>query len=148
VGLPLAVIGAALGWVPYRLAGVVAGRVAKEEDVLGTVKLLAGALFLLLGWLLAAAGAWLAGFGWGASAALLLAGPVTGYAALRVGELATETREAFRHVWLRAAHPSKVRRLAERRQALAEQVKAALLEAAPAPASARGEGVGAPRSGA
>jgi glycerol-3-phosphate O-acyltransferase/dihydroxyacetone phosphate acyltransferase len=136
VGLPLAVIGAVLGWLPYRLAGWVAARVAKEEDVLGTVKLIAGAVFLLIAWLLEAGAARVAGLGAAASLAVLVAGPVTGYAALRVEELGTQTREAFRHVWLRAAHPRKVQRLSERRRALAGQVRGALMEAAPAPVTA------------
>jgi glycerol-3-phosphate O-acyltransferase/dihydroxyacetone phosphate acyltransferase len=136
IGLPLAVVGAALGWLPYRLAGRVAGRVAKEEDVLGTVKLVAGAVFLLVAWLLEAGAARVAGLGTATSVGVLVAGPVTGYAALRVEELWRETREALRHVWLRAAHPRKVQRLSERRRALAAQVTGALLEAAPGPVTA------------
>ena len=38
---PLAVVGAVMGWIPYRLAGWVAGRVTRDDDLLGTVKLFA-----------------------------------------------------------------------------------------------------------
>jgi 1-acyl-sn-glycerol-3-phosphate acyltransferase len=124
-GAPLALVGALLGWLPYRLAGQVAARFTREEDVLGTVKLIAGAVFMLLAWLgeAAAVTAW-QGAGWGA--ATLLAGPITGYAALRIGELWSETREAARHLWLRAAHARKIERVLERRRALADEVARAL----------------------
>jgi hypothetical protein len=55
---------------------------------------------------------------------------VTGYVALRFEELARETAEALRHLWLRAFHFDTARRLGERRRALAEAVARALREAA------------------
>ena len=67
---PLALVGAALGWLPYRAAAPFAARVTSETDVLGTVKLMAGALFVSLAWAAeaTAAGLWLgpAG-GWASS---------------------------------------------------------------------------------
>ena len=129
VAAPIALVGALLGWIPYRLAGQVAGRVTREEDVLGTVKMLAGTLFLFVWW---AAEATIAGVelgaGWGA---LLFAGAVgAGYVALRFEELLAEVRASWRYLWLRAARPDQVLRLAERRRALADEIARALRAAA------------------
>jgi 1-acyl-sn-glycerol-3-phosphate acyltransferase len=129
LALPVAVAGAVLGWLPYRLAGVVAPLVTQDEDILGTVKLIAGATFMFVAWAGEAAfagarfgPAWIAPVFFGAMAA--------GYVALRFDELAKETAEALRHLWLRAFHFDTARRLGERRRALAEAVERALREAA------------------
>lgn len=129
VALPLALAGAALGWIPYRLAGEVAVRVTHDEDVLGTVKLLAGATFMFVAWAAEAAlaGVWL-GPVW--IAPVFLGAIAAGYVALRFEELARDTIEALRHLWLRAFHFDTARRLGERRRALAEAVASALREAA------------------
>ena len=126
---PFAVVGAIMGYIPYRLAGQVAQRVTKEEDVLGTVKMIAGALFLWLAW---SAEAIAAGVLWGAIwiVPVFLLGVGSGYASLRFGELASETAEAVRHLALRAFRRDTARRLAERRRALADAVASALREAA------------------
>jgi hypothetical protein len=122
---PVALLGALLGWLPYRLAGQVAARVAKEEDVLGTVKLLAGAAFLLVFWL---AESIAAGVIWGAGWGLLtfVVAMASGYVALRFEELFAEMKESLRHLWLRAAAPGQVRKLADRRRALADEIARAL----------------------
>jgi hypothetical protein len=126
---PVALLGAILGWLPYRLAGRVAKRVASEEDVLGTVKMLAGAAFLFVFWLAESivVGV-MAGAGWGA-----LTFPVavaSGYVALRFEELAAEMMESWRHLWLRVVQPAHVRKLADRRRKLAEEIDGALRAAA------------------
>jgi 1-acyl-sn-glycerol-3-phosphate acyltransferase len=130
VALPLAALGALMGWIPYRLAGVVAARVSRDEDdILGTVKLLAGALFLFLAWTgEAVALALLVGPIWALPTFLVGAG--TGYLALRFHELASGTVEAARYLWLRAWRFDAARRLAEHRRALADAVARALREAA------------------
>jgi glycerol-3-phosphate O-acyltransferase/dihydroxyacetone phosphate acyltransferase len=129
LALPLAIVGAVLGWLPYRLAGVVAPRITKDEDVLGTVKLIAGATFMFVAW---SAEAVAAGVRWGPAwiAPVFLGAIGAGYVALRFEELAKETAEALRHLWLRAFHFDTARRLGERRRALAEAVASALREAA------------------
>jgi len=126
---PFAVIGAVMGWIPYRLAGQVAGRVTREEDVLGTVKMIAGALFLFVAW---SAEAIAAGVHWGAvwSVPVFLLGVGSGYASLRFGELAGETAEAVRHLAWRLFRRDTARRLAGRRRALADAVASALREGA------------------
>ncbi len=125
---PLAAVGALLGWVPYRLSGVVAKRVTDDEDVLSTVKLIAGALFLFLGWTAEAVAVGL----WRRSAlggALVFgAGLACGYIALRFEELARGAREGWRAISLRALHFQTARRLSERRRALADEVARALAD--------------------
>jgi glycerol-3-phosphate O-acyltransferase/dihydroxyacetone phosphate acyltransferase len=118
---PVALLGAVLGWVPYRLAGQVAQRVTRDEDVLGTIKLLAGALFLSVFWV---AEALVVGARVGAlwAALTFLAGPTCGYVALRFEEILATMRESARHLWLRATRPGHVLRLAERRRALAADI--------------------------
>jgi 1-acyl-sn-glycerol-3-phosphate acyltransferase len=125
---PLAAIGAVMGWLPYRLAGEVAKRVTRDEDLLSTVKLLAGALFLAVAWGLEAT---IAGFAWGPlwAAPTFAAGIATGYVALRFEELRREAAEAWRLVMLRAFHHQTTARLAERRRALAEEVARGLRDA-------------------
>jgi glycerol-3-phosphate O-acyltransferase/dihydroxyacetone phosphate acyltransferase len=128
LALPLALVGALLGWAPYRLAGWVAARVTRDEDILGTVKLIAGATFMFLAWAGEAigAGVW-RGPAW--IAPVFLGAIATGYVALRFEELVGDTLEAVRHLWLRAFHFDTARRLGERRRALAESVASALREA-------------------
>ena len=129
VAFPFALVGAVLGWLPYRLAGVVAPRLTQDEDLLGTVKLIAGATFVFLAWVAEAVAAGvLLGPLWSVPAFLAALG--TGYAALRFEELKRDTAEALRHLWLRAFHFDTARRLGERRRALAEAVASALREAA------------------
>jgi 1-acyl-sn-glycerol-3-phosphate acyltransferase len=125
---PLAAVGAVLGWIPYRLAGWVAARVTQDEDILGTVKLLAGVVFLVIGWAAEALGAAIV---WGARWALpvLVAGGVCGYLALRFEELWREAGFAWGGLRLRAFHFQTARRLAERRRALADEVARALDDA-------------------
>jgi glycerol-3-phosphate O-acyltransferase / dihydroxyacetone phosphate acyltransferase len=125
---PVALLGTLLGWIPYRLAGRVARLVTRDEDVLGTVKLLAGALFLVVFWAAeAAVVAARAGPGLGLLA--FLAGPACGYVALRFEEILAATTESARHLWLRATRPGHVLRLADRRRALAADIERALRQA-------------------
>ena len=130
VAAPLAAIGAVMGWLPYRLAGEVAKRITRDEDVLGTTKLLAGTAFMAVAWGLEATAA---GLAWGAGWAgpVFVAGVATGYVALRFAELRREAAEAWRLVLLRAFHHQTTQRLAERRRALADAVASGLRDAAP-----------------
>lgn len=128
VAAPLAAVGAVLGWIPYRLAGRVAARVTHDEDILGTVKLITGSVFLFVGWVAEAIA--VACFGrplW--AAPVFVAGVVCGYVALRFEELFREAAEAWRELRLRAFHGQTARRLAERRRALADDVARALDDA-------------------
>jgi glycerol-3-phosphate O-acyltransferase / dihydroxyacetone phosphate acyltransferase len=126
VSAPLALLGAVLWWVPYRLAGAVAPRITRgEDDLLGTVKILAGLAFIALFWIAEVAAA---GLLWGGRAALALAAlaPLGGYAAMRFQELAGDVAEAFRQRWLRRARGGQLERLVARRRALADEIARAL----------------------
>ncbi len=124
---PVALWGIACSWIPYRLSGLAAGRVTKDEDVLSTIKMIAGAAFLAAAWLIEAVaiGMWL-GAGWGLASFVLA--PAAGYAALRFGETLRGVAEALRHIGWRS-RAATVQRLTERRRRLAEDVSRALREA-------------------
>ncbi|HEY4392957.1 MAG TPA: lysophospholipid acyltransferase family protein [Polyangia bacterium] len=132
VAAPVAALGAIMGWIPYRLAGRIAAKVTKDEDVLSTVKLIAGALFLFLAW---SGEAIAAGFAWGAIWALptFAAGVASGYLALLFEELLRDGVAGWRAVSLRAFHFKTAQRLTERRRSLADAVVRALEETAEPP---------------
>lgn len=153
--LPFAMAGALLGWVPYRLAGFVAKRITREDDVLGTVKLIAGFVFLVVAWTAeATALTWFAAHRadeWPTYAArgvpLAVVAPLAlvalgiggGYLALCVEEWARQARAALRYAVLRQRRPGTIARLVARRQALVDEVTDAL-EALDVPRNARGSG--------
>ena len=124
-----AVAGFALSYGPYRLARPLTPvLLGKYEETTSTGKLIIGTVMVLLGWVLAATVcAMLAGWAW--AALLLLLAPAMAYAALRWGELWREFREVLAYSWMVLRHGALVRALAERRQALAEQVRQAVQSA-------------------
>jgi 1-acyl-sn-glycerol-3-phosphate acyltransferase len=127
IAAPLAALGALMGWVPYRFAGWLAPRVTKDEDILSTVKLFAGALFLFLGWTAEAiAVGWFCGALWAVPTFAL--GVAAGYVALRFEELLRDGVAGWRAVSLRALHFRTAQRLTERRRTLADEVARALAE--------------------
>lgn len=116
---PLALAGALLGFLPYRLAGRVAARVTAEDDVLGTTKLLGGALFLLVAWI---AEGIAVGFAFGALAGVLFVpfAAALGLAALLWDESLGRARLALRTLVLR--RDPMARALADERGAIAREV--------------------------
>ncbi len=125
VSAPVAFLGALLAFPPYRLAGPVAARVTGDEDVLGTVKLLAGAVFVLGAWIAEVAiMAFVAGPWWALGLALVAA--PSGYMALRFGETWEKTLAAARHLWLRATRFGEVKQLVLDRRMLADEIAKAL----------------------
>jgi 1-acyl-sn-glycerol-3-phosphate acyltransferase len=120
--LPLAAIGALLGWLPYRIIRPVSTRLAKgERDVVGTYKLLIGLVLMPAWWCAQAAmiGYWLS---WGVGLAVLALAPLTGFAALRFDERLTARRALLRASWLTATRADEARAVADRRRALAERI--------------------------
>ncbi len=132
---PLALIGFILSYLPYRLAGPIATYAVGSYDTqTSTGKLIAGSVFVFLGWLIAAffAGWWLGpnelgpnlGALWGL--VLFAIAPPTAYLALRWGEESLKLRQLIACNWLRFRRGQLVESLVEQRHALAQQVLDAL----------------------
>jgi 1-acyl-sn-glycerol-3-phosphate acyltransferase len=127
---PVALVGAALAWLPYRMVKPVALRLAAgHADIVGTIKALLGALVLTSTWVLEAiaVGFWLGPL---AGLALLALGPLTGFVALRWGERFDLRREALHASWLATNRGRIAQAIAERRRALAAAVDDALADVA------------------
>lgn len=122
---PFALVGALLAWVPYRLVRPLATALARGHvDVIGTIKLLLG--FVVLAPVYVAWAALAARWSPGAGLAMLVAGPLTGLAALRFDEIVGRRAEALRGMSLRLFRPQVALALAERRRELAATVEAGL----------------------
>lgn len=98
--LPLAALGTALNYLPYRVLGAIASRFAGLPDQKATLKLFPGLVVFPLTWLLEAAlGGWLAsrplgaGAAWLTGAGVFVLGPISGWLALRFHD----TRRRFVH---------------------------------------------------
>lgn len=123
---PVALVGAVLAWVPYRLVKPLALRMAGgHADIVGTLKAMLGTFILGLTWLgeAALAGAW---FGLAAGLGMLVVGPLSGLVALRWGERFALRREALHASWLATRRESIAAAVAERRRALVAEVESAL----------------------
>lgn len=126
LGFLPAVAGFALSYGPYRLAAPVTPYiVGRYDEVTSTGKVIVGAVFVLLGWILAAV---ICGVLFGAlwGIVLFIAAPPLAYVALRWGEWWGELREVLAYNWLRLRHRELVESLVARRRALAEQVMEAV----------------------
>ena len=120
VGFPIAVLGVVAWWVPYRLCGVVAGRVpgaAEQRDQIALYKLVAGIVLFPLalgGW---TALAWLfGGPAWAGLAFVLL--PFAGISSLLFLEYAVWREKQARELLALLFVPETIKRLREERDAL------------------------------
>lgn len=98
--IPLGVPGLVLHYLPYRLVGALSQRaVGKYDDILATAKAASAFIVFPLTWI---AVSWLMGRSWGAAAGVLalVIAPLSGYAALRLAELADRALGAVRAVGL------------------------------------------------
>lgn len=120
LGFPIAVLGVAAWWVPYRLTGVVANRVpgaARERDQIALYKLVAGSLLFPLAWACEVALLFvLGGAAWAAAAAVAL--PLAGIAALRYLEYAAWRERQVRELLAFLGKPGGLSRLRAERDAL------------------------------
>ena len=129
---PLALLGALLGWLPYRAIRPLAARLAKGEvDVVGTYKLFLGMALLPLWWLAQAValGAWLRG---PVGVAAMILGPLAGFVALRWDERFAARREVLRGRWLLSTQGQRTDALRVGRRALAERIDRAVAAGASA----------------
>lgn len=119
---PLALAGFSLSYGPYRLAGPVAvALIGKYDTQISTFKLIGGAIFVLVGWLIETIGVgiWL---GWGWSLLLLVSAPPLSYIALWWGEQRRELGALLARNWSRLRQQALTQALTARRQHLAQQV--------------------------
>jgi glycerol-3-phosphate O-acyltransferase/dihydroxyacetone phosphate acyltransferase len=123
---PVAALGALLGWLPYRLVRPLAVKVAgRHDDLLGTIKLLAGLLVLSVTYL---AESVLAGWLWGPAVGLatFVLAPAAGYVALRYDERVARRKALLSAAWLRATAKDRAEAVKRSREALVREVDALL----------------------
>jgi len=96
--LPIALVGLALNYLPYRVPGWVASTVEDQGDQPATYKVISGLFLFPIAWAIEIA---LAGRAWGALGASLMAvvAPATGWVALRFFEH-TESFWSELRAWL------------------------------------------------
>ncbi len=131
---PVALFGALLAWIPYRLVKPLAIRLSGgHADIVGTFKLMLGLVVLSLTWI---GWAIAAGYLLGAAAGLgmLVVGPLSGFVALRWGERFDLRREVLHAHWLTITAAPIAAGVAEQRRVLASKVEAALAVAGSAAA--------------
>jgi 1-acyl-sn-glycerol-3-phosphate acyltransferase len=119
LGFPVAVLGAAAWWIPYRLCGVVAKRIpaARERDQVALYKLVAGVVLFPLFLAFYAASAWkAAGPLWAALAAAVL--PLAGILSLLFFEYASWRESQARELLTLLFAPGAIARLRAERDAL------------------------------
>jgi len=120
LGFPVAVLGVAAWWVPYRLCGVVANRVpgaATERDQIALYKLIAGVVLFPLAMAVWTAAAWaIGGAFWGALALVSL--PFAGTSSLLFFEYATWREQQGRELLALLFRPRDLARLRAEREAL------------------------------
>ena len=130
VAAPLAAVGTALFYLPYRLTGVLEARARPSHDVRATYKLLVG-LVLHLVWVLLLAGGAGAAWEWGAGVAALLLLPLLGAVTLAVQSRREEAAEDARRFLRLRLHPDRLAALRARQRSLAERLEALRQGAAP-----------------
>jgi glycerol-3-phosphate O-acyltransferase / dihydroxyacetone phosphate acyltransferase len=123
LGAPVAALGIAVYWLPYRLTGVLEQRAVKDEDVRATFKVLVGGLLHLL-WTVAIATAVGWRFGIGAALCVLLGLPMAGIVAVHVAERWRQAVAEARRFFLRAHRREELSGLRTRQRELAERLHA------------------------
>ena len=99
---PLALLGALLGWLPYRAMRPLAVKIAHgETDIISTIKVLLGIVVMPLVYLAEAVAAGVL-LGPLVGAAVFVLAPLCGFVALRFDERAQLRRDLMRAFWLRA----------------------------------------------
>lgn len=130
---PFALVGAVLGWGPYRVLDVIARRV-KETDIVSTVKILGGMALIGGVWIIEAivAGFW---FGVWAVPVMLVVAPACGLAAVRFMERIEVRRDLLRGTLLRASSSRLVQGIEARREELTQEVEQLLAANAKSPSA-------------
>jgi 1-acyl-sn-glycerol-3-phosphate acyltransferase len=123
VALPLAVVGGIIHFPAYRLTGFIARRFVKEEEMVATIKAIAGALFYLLTWIACASLAWWRlGARWALAAIVVV--PLLGWIALRFFERLDDVIGRTRALTWRLARRHAYARLRDEQRAIREEIAA------------------------
>jgi glycerol-3-phosphate O-acyltransferase/dihydroxyacetone phosphate acyltransferase len=121
IWMPLALVGTALNWLPYRLVGMVADRTAPTPDTRATYKLFSALFLFPTAWILESVAAFLLA-GIPAAAAAAVGAPLTGYAALRFHESRRDLAAEARAYLLLRSKRRAVTELLRRRDDLVDQI--------------------------
>jgi hypothetical protein len=120
----LAALAVLLFWIPYRVTGIVAGRLAKEQDTVSTYRVLGGALFFSI-WIVA----WSVGlgvrFGWPAGCVALVMLPAIAVLGLYALEHWQSTVAIARR-WIVTRGDPQIAALRERQRELSQRLDEAL----------------------
>jgi len=123
LALPLAVAGGIVHYPAYRVTGFIARRFVKDEEMVATVKAIAGALFYLLTWIAVAALAWWRlGARWALAAIVVV--PLLGWIALRFFERLDDVAGRARALTWRIARTRAYERLRNEQRAIREEIAA------------------------
>jgi len=118
----LAVVGAALFWVPYQLTGVIVNRLRLDVDVRSTWKLLIGIVLYKL-WLLALIIVAGTTFGWLGALLTAVGVPAVALIGLQVRERWRASWNDVRRFFLLRSRGSLIQKLREEQKALAARLE-------------------------
>lgn len=119
--LPVAAIGMALFYVPYRLTGVLADRARPPRDIRATYKALIGIALHVVWTVLLAALAWWR-WGWKIGLAALVVLPAVAFLTVIVVDMWRRARGEARRFFVRARRGEALLELRERQRALAQRL--------------------------
>jgi hypothetical protein len=122
LGLPLALVGTIVNYPAYRIVGSLATGLSRgDEDILATIKIIAGALVFPLIWIIVAV---IVGFKFSVLAALgvLVLAPISGYVALRFFERLDDLRAGAKAVAASRFQRWGYLRLVAERTAIREEI--------------------------
>ena len=119
--LPVAAVGFALFYVPYRLTGVLEARARPSQDIRATYKALVGAALHVVWTILLAAAAWWA-WGWKVGIAALVVLPVVAFLTVIVVDMWRRASGEARRFFVRARRGEALLELRERQRALAHRL--------------------------
>jgi 1-acyl-sn-glycerol-3-phosphate acyltransferase len=122
IGAPLGILGALVHWPPFRLTGLVAGRLSESEDVWASVKLASSVVIFPLYWIAIAVAVWLT-IGLAAALASALALPLLGFWAVRFRDRQNRFFRQVRAFFLFAGGGGLKRHLKESRRAIHDEVE-------------------------
>lgn len=123
ITLPVALIGAIVHYPTYKLIGILATRLTKEEELVGTIKAVGGIVLYPLTYIICSAlVAWRFGWMFGVASALLL--PLIGYVALRFFEQLDDVIGRTRALTWRVARRTAFARLMRTRHELRDEIVA------------------------